>query len=108
MTLVNTDDIDNKVDVILKKAWEHGYYSNNYPSDPNMTWFSDDKQSILSLLEESNQEARTKVLEQLPITGIIGMNGRRTDCVLASEVYNAISINKIINQLTEASKKDKE
>ncbi len=38
------------IDKLLKKAWEHGYYSNNYPSDPNMTWFSDDKQALYSLL----------------------------------------------------------
>lgn len=47
------------------------------------------------------RKARTQVLEQLPITGIIGMNGRRTDCVLASEVYDAININEVINQLKE-------
>ena len=35
------------IDEILKKAWEHGYYSSNHPSDPNMTWFSDDKQALL-------------------------------------------------------------
>ena len=45
----NTES-DKSIDTILKKAWEHGYYSNNYPSNPNMTWFSDDKQALYSLL----------------------------------------------------------
>lgn len=42
----------SEVQKILKKAWEHGYYSNNHPSDPNMTWFNDDMQSLYDLLME--------------------------------------------------------
>ena len=54
MTEPTTPD---KLDEILKKAWEHGYYSNNYPSDPNMTWFSDDKQELTNLIQTLEQKA---------------------------------------------------
>lgn len=55
MTEPTTPD---KLDEILKKAWEHGYYSNNYPSDPNMTWFSDDKQELTNLIQTLEKKAR--------------------------------------------------
>ena len=58
MTEPNT--LDEQIDEILKKAWEHGYYSNNYPSDPNMTWFSDDKQQLKALFTEHSKQAFKK------------------------------------------------
>ena len=64
MTEPTTSD---KLDEILKKAWEHGYYSNNYPSDPNMTWFSDDKQELTKLIQTLEKKARIDELNKLSV-----------------------------------------
>ena len=54
---------------------------------------------LKQLITEECQKARTEVLEQLPITGIVESNGRRTEYVLAEEIYKAININKVISEL---------
>lgn len=71
MTEPTTPD---KLDEILKKAWEHGYYSNNYPSDPNMTWFSDDKQELTNLIQTLEKKALT--------------NGRRIQAEASSDKWD--------------------
>ena len=47
---------------------------------------------------------RKNELEMLPITGIIGMNGKRVDCVLAENIYVAINILSAILELKEVEK----
>jgi hypothetical protein len=54
------------------------------------------EEELRNAIKRGRLEGEINSLESLPITGIIGANGIRTDCVLASEVYSRINICKTI------------